>query len=156
MKQQLATPVLMAAALFFAMNVGAGIYQHLFGIPAMFSSSEALKNYGGMDEQAPVFWMVLHLLIVATLTLSLIFNWRNAARKKFLWIALGGYVFVSLVSIYFAAQLKVFIELPANGTEFFERTRRWLTLSWFRVIILLGSVLMVLTALSKPSSGRIL
>jgi len=59
MKSRLATPVLIAAALFLGMTTGTGIYQHLFDIPEMLSSPAAIVTVSNNDQgQAARFWIL--------------------------------------------------------------------------------------------------
>lgn len=150
MKNKLATPVLIACALFFGINAGTGIYEHLFGIPEMLKSPAALIAVTSNDlGQAQKFWIPLHGLILLTLVMSLIFNWKNTSRKKLVLYALIGYLYISVVSIYFAKTLFTFSKLP-DSADFYQQTQQWILLSWHRPILMLLLTVLLLIALSRP------
>ena len=151
MKAKFATPVLIACTLFLSITSGTGLYEHMFGIPKMLSSTAALTeaNNNAMG-QAQIFWIPLHGMIMATLILSLILNWKNPSRKKLILIVFISYIYISVISIFFARQLFTFKEL-ADGPEFYHQTKQWLLLSWHRPIIGLTSVVLLMVAISKPS-----
>jgi hypothetical protein len=150
MKNKLATPFLIACAILMAMVNGTGVYQHMFDIPKMLSSSiafaEALNNNMGQPQK---FWIPLHGMIFITLVLSLIFNWKNPARKKLVLTVFLGYLYISVISIPFAQQLFAFQEIT-DASEFTRRTNLWILLSWHRVIIGLASVVLLMIAISRP------
>lgn len=149
MRTKLATPVLIACALFMAMTAGTGLFEHLFGIPKMLSSPSAMAFVLESNARQPViFWIPLHAAAFSTLILSLVFNWRNPARKKWILITFVLYVYISLVSIWFATQLMAFRELT-DAAEFSRRTQQWITLSWHRPIIGVISAVILLIAISK-------
>ncbi len=102
MKNKLATPVLIACALFIGMDAGALLYDHMFGIPEFFKSPAAFIGEMNNDlGKAPKFWLPLYVLMFITLVSSLIFNWKNQGRKKLLLWVFIGYIYNSAVSIYF-------------------------------------------------------
>jgi hypothetical protein len=151
MKNKLATPVLIACALFFGMNVGTGLYEHMFGIPQMLRSPTAMVEANNNNlGQAQRYWIPLHGLILITLISSLIFNWKNPGRKKLLLWTFIGYVYISIVSIFFAKELFAFKDLP-DGPEFYRRTKQWIALSWHRPILMLFLELLLLIAISRPA-----
>lgn len=150
MRTKFATSVLIACALFLGLNTGAGLYQHMFDIPKMLGSPAAMAFAGNNDAgQAQYFWIPLHALILTTLVLAAILNWRDPNRKTLLLVALGIYLYISLVSIYFAYRLTVFAAMP-DTPEFHQQTRQWLTLSWHRPILQIICEVILLVALSRP------
>jgi hypothetical protein len=151
MKAKFVTPVLIACTLFLSITNGTGLYEHMFGIPKMLSSPAALieANNNAMG-QPQKFWIPLHVMIMATLILSLILNWKSPSRKKLVRIVFISYIYISVISIFFARELFTFNEL-ADGTEFYRQTRQWILLSWHRPIIGLAGVVLLMIAISKPS-----
>lgn len=134
------------------MNIGVGVYMHMFDIPVMLSSPKALADTFANDLGQPQkFWIPLHALMFFSILFSLITNWNNPERKKPVLYAFIGYIYVSLISIYFSKELFAFKELP-DAPEFYERTHRWLLLSWHRLFITLISTILLMTALTKPST----
>lgn len=150
MKDKLATPVLIACALFLGFNTGAGIFGHIFTIPKMLASPAAMIAESVNDAgQAQYFWIPLHILVFVTLILSTIFNWSNPKRKKLVLIVLGIYLYISVVSIWFAYKLTLFPAMP-DDAEFHRQTKQWLILSWHRVVLQIIGIVLLLIALSKP------
>ena len=151
MKTKLATPVLIACTLFMTIVAGVGIYEHMFGIPRMLSTPTALIEMSNASQGQPEkFWIPLHALSLLTLILSMTFNWRNPNRKKLILAVFIGYIYISVVSIFFARELFAFKELT-DITEFNRQTKQWILLSWHRPIIGLISVVLSMIAISKPS-----
>ena len=151
MKTKLATPVLIACTLFMTIVAGVGIYEHMFGIPRMLSTPTALIEMSNASQGQPEkFWIPLHALSLLTLILSMTFNWRNPDRKKLILAVFIGYIYISVVSIFFARELFAFKELT-DTTEFNRQTKQWILLSWHRPIIGLISVVLSMIAISKPS-----
>jgi hypothetical protein len=62
----------------------------------------------------------------------------------------AGYIYINLISIYFARQLGVFIKLP-DTPEFHKQTSQWLTMSWHRPLLMLFIEVLLLIALSRPA-----
>jgi hypothetical protein len=155
MKTKFATPVLIACALFLAIGNGTGLYEHMFGIPAMLSSPESLNTATNSDSGQPTrFWIPLHGLIFLTLILSLVFNWKNSNRKKLVLTVFLSYIYISIVSIFFAQQLFAFKEIT-DLHEFADRTTTWLALSWHRPLMGLASVILLMVAISRSSDIKI-
>ena len=151
MKNSAATSALIACSLFLAMTVGTSFYEHMFGIPQMLKSPAALNNTFANDlGQAQTYWIPLHALIFSSLVLSLIFNWKNSTRKRWLVYSFISYLYISIISIYFAKELFSFQDLPDN-LEFYQRTNQWIMLSWHRPVLMLILELFLLIALSKPT-----
>ncbi len=149
MKTKFATPVMIVCILALAMNTGAGIYQHMFGIPQMLSSPDSMKAYFHSDSKEPqLFWIPLHIISLFSLIFSLVLNWMTR-RRKALIIALYGLVYVDLISMYFSKLLFGFPNLT-NLDEFHRQTTLWLDLSWHRLAVMLISEILLLIALSKP------
>jgi hypothetical protein len=149
MKRKLATPTLIACVLFLGFLTGVGIFQHMFWIPEMFESPTALANNLNSEPDAPQkFWIPLHALTFLTMVASVIFNWKIKNRKKLVLYAFIAYMYISLISIYFANELFSFQEIH-NTAEFVERTNQWLTLSWHRPILMVGIEVVLLIAISK-------
>lgn len=150
MKNKLATPVLIACIFFVGISASAGLYEHLFGIPEMLKSPSnmELKSNNNLG-QATMFWIPTHILILVTVVLSLIFNWKILARKKLILSAFIFYLYISIVSIYFANRLVVFKSM-ADNADFQQQASQWLMLSWHRPVLMFIIEVLLLVALSRP------
>lgn len=154
MKAKLATPVLIACAMLLTIGNGTGIYEHLFGIPKMLSSPIAYMETTNSDMGQPQkFWIPLHAMILLTLILSLVFNWKNKRRKYLILATFISYIYISIVSIFFARELFAFKEIT-DPAVFSEQTSRWILLSWHRPIIGLASVVLLMIAISRPATSK--
>lgn len=151
MKTKLATPALIVCALLLAIGNGTGVYEHLFGIPKMLSSVTTLhETINSTTGQPQKFWIPLHAMILVTLILSMIFNWKNPDRKKLVLAVFISYVYISIVSIVFAKVLFTFVDIN-DASEFARQTHRWIILSWHRPIVGLVSAVLLMIAISRPS-----
>ncbi|HEY0055752.1 MAG TPA: hypothetical protein VGB63_10380 [Pedobacter sp.] len=149
MKRKLATPALIVCTLTLGFVTGVGIFQHLFWIPDMFNSVEALnKALGGIPDEPRKFWIPLHALTFISMLCALISNWKIEARRRLVLISFIGYLYISIVSAWFASQLFQFKEL-SNAAEFTDRTSTWLTLSWHRPLLMTIIEVLLLVTISK-------
>jgi len=152
MKNRLATPALIACVLFLGFLTGVGIFQHMFWIPEMFESAHALtRAMSGNAGEPQKFWIPLHGLTFLTMIASLIFNRNIKSRKRLILTAFCGYIYISLISIYFARQLFAFKNIK-DISEFSQKTNQWLVLSWHRPIFMAVIELLLLIAISKSIS----
>lgn len=153
MRTKYATPVLIACTLFMTIVAGTGTYEHLFGIPKMLSSPAAFAEATNNTQGQPTrFWIPLHVLSLLTLIGSLVLNWKNPGRKKLILGVFIGYVYISVVSIFFARQLLAFGQIT-DAAEFSQQTKQWLLLSWHRPLIGLISSIALMTSISRPAAA---
>lgn len=154
MKEKLVDPILIACIIFIGISASAGLYEHLFGIPEMLQSpANMISKSNNNSGQATKFWIPVHLLILITLVLSLILNWKIVSRKKIVLYSFTGYMYITVVSIYFAKKLGVFKTMTDNS-DFQEQTNQWLTLSWHRPVLMILIEVLLLIALSRPLQNR--
>jgi hypothetical protein len=150
MKNKLSTSFLIACALFFGINCGASLYQHIFGIPAMLQSPAVLApGVEALGKQAPIFWVPNHLLMLVTLIVSLILNWKNPRRKALVLTAFIIYIYISAISGWFVKDLFALTKM-ADTPAYHEHAQRWLLLSWHRVVLTFVVEVLLLHAISRP------
>lgn len=113
----------------FAPCVFPGVLSHL---P---ESAVVVNGEYGLHEAT--FWMALHPVLLLSLIVTLIANWRHRYRRNMVAITLGVYVVVIVVSaLYFIPELGRFASSPlkpeVTPAEWLERATLWLRLSWLR------------------------
>jgi hypothetical protein len=139
--------------------LGGIAYSHLVYFPVYLSSlpdSAVLVN-GPHGLNEGIFWMIIHPLLIVSLIIALVLNWKSAARRKLILISGTVYILVLVVTtIYFLPELEAFRHSAESGVsraEWFARGQRWQKLSWIRGTIMYAGILPLLLALSKPGSG---
>jgi hypothetical protein len=154
MKTKLTNPILIASIVFLSISASAGLYEHLFGIPEMLNSPSTMITKSNNDlGQAAKFWIPVHFLILITLVMSLIFNWKSPIRKKLVLSAFICYMYITVISIFFAKKLEVFKTMSDN-IDFQQQTSLWLQVSWHRPVLMIVIELLMLIALSRPFLNR--
>lgn len=149
MKNNLATDLLIACVLFLGFLTGVGIFQHLFWLPEMFSSPLILtQKLTGEGKEPQIFWIPLHALTFITLIGSLLLNQKITTRKRLVYLAFGGYIYISLVSIVFAKVLFMLKDIT-DPALFAQKTHQWIILSWHRPILMAVIEVLLLIAISK-------
>jgi hypothetical protein len=137
--------------------LGGIVYSHLVYFPVYLSalpdSSVVVNGTYGLNEG--IFWVTIHPLLILSLILALILNWRTKPRRKLILISLAIYVVVLVVTqIYFLPELGAFSESPKSTVtpaEWIVRTQRWQRLSWIRGAIMYATIFPLLLALTKPA-----
>ncbi|KAF2340402.1 hypothetical protein [Flavobacterium tistrianum] len=154
MKTKLINPILIACIIFLGISASAGLYEHLFGIPEMLKSPSAMtaKSNNSLG-QAMKFWIPLHFLILLTIVPSLIFNWKIPTRKKLVLSAFVCYMYITIISIFFARKLETFKNM-ADNIDFQKQTSLWIAVSWHRPILMVAIEALLLIALSRPAPYR--
>lgn len=152
----LRTYSLFLAVILWGTLLGGVAYSHLVFFPVYLSAlpgSAVLVNgpYGMSD---PIFWMMIHPLLILSLILALALNWKLKPRRKLILVSFAVYVFILVISIiYFVPELMAFKQSPASGlspAEWLVRGQRWQRLSWIRGAIMYIAILPLLIALTKP------
>ena len=150
------TYALMLTILLWGVLLGGVVYSHMVFFPVFLSdlpaSSAVVKGVYGLDESR--FWMTLHPLLIISLIVSLIANWRDEARRRLIAMTFSVYVTAIIVTFwYFVPQLMAF---ASSAQEVFPesywdgRASLWFTLSTIRGIILFIFILPLLFALARP------
>ena len=150
------TYALMVTIILWGVLLGGVVYSHMVFFPVFLSnlpeSSAVVKGVYGLDESR--FWMTLHPLLIISLIISLISNWRDAARRRLIAMTFGVYTTALIVTMwYFVPQLMAF---ASSAQEVFpesywdERASLWITLSTIRGLILFIFILPLLIALARP------
>jgi uncharacterized membrane protein len=136
--------------------LGGVAYSHLVYFPVYLSalpdSAVLVNGTYGLNEA--MFWMIIHPLLILSLILALILNWKSKSRRKLIVIGFAIYVVVLVISlIYFIPELEAFKHSPESSlsrAEWLARGQRWQKLSWLRGAVMYATFVLLLLALTKP------
>ncbi|HEV2912381.1 MAG TPA: hypothetical protein VGX92_03595 [Pyrinomonadaceae bacterium] len=158
MTLRLGTYSLFLAVILWGTLLGGIAYSHLVYFPVYLSalpdSSVVVNGTYGLNEG--IFWMMIHPLLILSLILTLVLNWKFKSRRKLILISLAIYIVVLIVTqIYFLPELGAFRHSPESNlspAEWLARGQRWQRLSWIRGVTMYIGILPLLLALTKPDS----
>lgn len=157
-KLRLGTYSLFLAVILWGTLLGGIAYSHLVYFPVYLSAlpdSAVLVN-GPYGLHEAIFWMTVHPLLILSLIVSLVLNWKSRSRRKLILISLALYFLVLVVTqIYFLPELMAFEQSPESNispSEWLARGQRWQRLSWIRGGVMYAALLPLLLALTKPGS----
>ena len=153
---QLGTYSLFLVIILWGTLLGGVAYSHLVYFPVYLSAlpdSAVLVN-GTYGLSEGLFWVIIHPLLILSLVLALIVNWKSKSRRKLILISFAIYVVVLVVSqIYFIPELGAFKHSPESSlsrAEWLARGQRWQRLSWLRGAVMYATFVPLLLALTKP------
>ena len=141
--------------------LGGIAYSHLVYFPVYLSAlpDSAVVVNGPYGLHEATFWMMIHPLLILSLIVTLVLNWRLQARRKLILISFAVYLLVIAISrIYFIPELVAFARSPASSlspAEWLARGQRWQRLSWIRGAVCYAAFVPLLLALTKPAEGRV-
>jgi phosphoglycerol transferase MdoB-like AlkP superfamily enzyme len=139
----------------WATLIGGVTYSHIVFFPPYLShlpeSNNLITGSYGLKERN--FWMAIHPAVILSTIITLIFNWRQKERFRFIIIA--GIIYALAIiatALYFVPGLIAFAE--SNNSAFttaywYERGQTWQRWSWVRGTFLYVGFTMLLIALTK-------
>ncbi len=148
---------LMLSVVLWGTLLGGIAYSHLVYFPAYLSAlpDSAAVVRGPYGLQEGYFWVLIHPLLILSLVLTLVANWRLRGRRWLVLLSFLVYAAVLVVSaLYFIPELGEFARSPESNVpaaDWLARTRRWQRLSWLRGATMYAFFLPLLFALTKPS-----
>lgn len=155
-KLRLGTYALFLAVTLWGTLLGGIAYSHLVYFPVYLSAlpdSAVLVN-GPYGLHEAIFWMTVHPLLILSLIVALVLNWKTRARRKLILISLAIYFLVLVVTqSYFLPELMAFEQSPeskVSPSEWLARGQRWQRFSWIRGGVMYAGILPLLLALTKP------
>ena len=154
---RLSTISLMLAIVLWGTLLGGIAYSHLVYFPVYLSAlpDSAVVVNGPYGLKEGIFWMTIHPLLILSLILTLVLNWRLKARRKLILISFAVYVVVLVITqLYFLPELSAFNHSPESGlsaAEWLARGQRWQRLSWLRGATCYAAFVPLLLALTKPA-----
>ena len=159
MRVKLGTYVLMLAVILWGTLLGGITYSHLVYFPVYLSAlpESAVVVNGPYGLHEAVFWLTVHPLLILSLIVALVLNWKYKARRKLILTSFGIYFLVLVVTqIYFLPELRAFEQSPqsnVSAAEWAARGQRWQTMSWIRGGVMYAAIVPLLLALTKPVSA---
>lgn len=136
--------------------LGGIAYSHIVYFPVYLSAlpHSAVVVNGPFGLHEAIFWMIIHPLLILSLIVTLVLNWKLRARRKLILISFAVYVLVIVISqIYFIPELIAFERSPESSVtpaEWLARSQRWQRLSWIRGAVCYVAIVPLLLALTKP------
>ncbi len=146
---------LMITLLLWATLIGGIAYSHVVFFSAYLHHLPESTNlltgpYGLHDER---FWMVVHPVLILSIVGTLLVNWKEGTRRKYLLFTFAIYLLTLTVTyLFFVPELQAFAQSKLSGipaSEWLERGKRWELLSWIRGFFMYGGFLLLLIALRK-------
>lgn len=155
MAARVGTYALMVSIVLWGTVLGGIVYSHLVYFPVYLSalpeSAIVVNGPYGLNEGR--FWMLIHPLVILSLAVSLIANWRTRPRRKLVLITVAVYAAVIIAtSLYFLPELVAFSKSPGStvsATEWLERGNRWQYLSWLRGAVMFAAIVPLLLASAR-------
>jgi hypothetical protein len=154
---KLGTYSLFLAIILWGTLLGGIAYSHLVYFPVYLSAlpDSAVVVTGTYGLHEATFWMIIHPLLILSLIVTLILNWRLRARRNLILISFVVYVLVIIISqIYFIPELVAFArsaESSLTPAEWLARGQRWQRLSWIRGAVCYAAFVPLLLALTKAA-----
>lgn len=151
--------LLMLSIVLWGTLIGGIAYSHLVYFPPYLSAlpHSAVVVNGPYGLHEVIFWMIIHPLLILSLGVTLILNWRLRTRRKLILISFVVYVLVIAISqIYFIPELIAFERSPESSVtpaEWLTRSQRWQRLSWIRGSVMYAGIVPLLLALTKPDGA---
>ena len=148
---------LFLAIILWGTLLGGIAYSHLVYFPVYLSalpdSAVVVNGTYGLNEVP--FWMIIHPLLILSLVVALVLNWKSRPRRKLILISFAVYIVVIVISqIYFIPELVAFQRSPESSlspAEWLARGQRWQRLSWIRGAVCYAAFVPLLLALTKPA-----
>lgn len=150
---------LMLSIILWGTLLGGITYSHMVYFPAYLSAlpDSAVVVNGPYGLREAIFWMTIHPLLILSLIVTIVLNWRLKARRKLILISFSIYLLVLVVTqIYFLPELIAFEGSPQSGlppAEWLARSQRWQRLSMMRGVVMYAGILPLLLALANPAGA---
>lgn len=155
------TLALFLAIILWGTLLGGIAYAHLVYFPVYLSAlpASAVVVNGPYGLHEDIFWMTIHPLLILSLIVALVLNWKFRSRRKLIGISFLVYVLVLVVSrLYFIPELGAFAHSPEStlsAAEWLARGQRWQRLSWLRGVLCYVAFVPLLIALTKPADTNV-
>ena len=137
---------------------GGAVYANLVYFPAYLSdlpaSTVVVQGPYGLNEA--VFWGPAHLAIIVSMIVAFWFNRALREERKLILLSAAIYLGLLVWSIlYFFPELFAFADSPTltsvSAEEWSARAGRWRVLAWVRLALMYVGIVLLLTALVRPS-----
>lgn len=152
------TIILIIATLVWGTLLGGIVYSHIVYFPPYLSDlpKSAVIVNGPYALEEGTFWMMIHPVLILSLIIALISNWRIIKRRKLILISFVLYAIVLIISaLYFIPELMNFKNSPTSGipaSEWLSRSHRWMICSIIRGTFMYIGIIPLFVALTKPAT----
>lgn len=114
----LRTISLMLSIVLWGTLLGGIAYSHLVYFPVYLSglpgSAVLVNGPYGLNEA--IFWLTIHPLLILSLIVTLLLNWKLKSRRKLILISLSVYVLMLVITqLYFLPELMAFSHSPGSN-----------------------------------------
>jgi hypothetical protein len=136
--------------------LGGIVYSHLVFFRVYLSDlpQSAIIVTGPYGLHEGIFWAVIHPVLILSLIVSLVLNWKYHWRRLLILIPIVVYAVMLIVStLYFVPELYAFADSARSTVtpaEWLARGQRWQRLSWLRGFVMFLCFLPLLLALESP------
>ena len=148
----------MISVLLWGILLGGVVYSHVVFFPVYLSnlpdSAAVVNGPYGLNEAR--FWLTIHPLLVLSLVVALIANWRERTKRFLIGSTLLVYLVVLVVSsLFFVPELIAFHHSPVTAGDWHARANRWWNLSLIRgaTLFVFSVPLLFALARSEESNG---
>jgi hypothetical protein len=152
---------LMLSVILWGTLLGGITYSHLVYFPPYLSAlpDSAVVVNGPYGLREGKFWLTIHPLLILSLVMTLVLNWRLLERRKLILTSFAVYALVIVITqIYFLPELMAFERSPGSSlppAEWLARGQRWQWLSWVRGAVCYAAFVPLLLALAKPADVNV-
>ena len=153
---------LILAIIFCGTLIGAFTYSRLalyrVGVSPMGPMALVASGADGLKEE--IFWMFMHPIVVLTLYVTLIMNWKDDSRRPLILISILVYCLaLSATRLFYGRELVAFVNGPLakiNATRWLASALQWRQLSWIRVALMYIAEISLLIAFmrSRPVGAQ--
>src|SRR5438093_7067081 len=127
---RLSTISLMLSIILWGTLLGGIVYSHLVYFPVYLSAlpASAVVVNGPYGLQEGTFWLLIHPILILSLLLALVLNWKVKPRRNLILISIVLYAAVLVItSLYFLPELSAFrhsLGSAVSPPECFSRGKR--------------------------------
>ncbi len=151
------TYALMLSVVLWGVLLGGIVYSHLVYFPAYLAhlpeSAVVVNGPYGLNEG--VFWSLLHPILVFSLIISLVTNWRVPGRRNLIALSFGVYLIAIVITfLYFVPELDEFqrsSQSTLSADQWLHRAHVWYCLSIIRGSTLFIFSIPLLVSLARPT-----
>src|SRR5687768_15420847 len=122
-----ATYSLMLAVILWGTLLGGITYSHLVYFPVYLSAlpDSAIVVNGPYGLHEAIFWMTVHPLLILSLIVTLVLNWRFKPRRNLVLMTFVVYLLALVITqIYFLPELTAFAQSPESNVSAGEWSAR--------------------------------
>ena len=148
---------LLLTIILWATLLGGIVYSHITFFPVYLSAlpDSAVLVHGPYALHDEAFWTLIHPLVILSIILTLLLNWKVKKRRVLIAVSIGIYVFAIVATfLYFVPELRAFLGSPdstVSRAEWFARGQRWQHLSWLRGAVMYVGFIPLLLALADST-----